>query len=77
MRTAFQTVINANPGEWPNYRNLVIHPNVRFGTFLDNGAPEAGDYLLGSEGTMIEVGSFADLAYVSSQFKYLIKPQYQ
>ena len=77
MRTAFQTVINANSGEWPDYRNLVIHPNVRFGTFLDNGAPEAGDYLLGQDGSMVEVGSFTDLATVSSQFKYVIKPQYQ
>lgn len=77
MRTAFQTVMNANGAEWPDYRNLVIHPNVRFGTFLDNGAPEAGDYLLGPEGAMIEVGSFADLATISSQFKYVIKPQYQ
>ncbi len=77
MRTAFQTVINANAGEWPDYRNLVIHTNVRFGTFLDNGASEAGDYLLGPEGNLVEVGSFADLAFVSSQFKYIIKPQYQ
>jgi hypothetical protein len=77
MRTAFQTVINANGGEWSDYRNLVIHPNVRFGTFLDNGASEVGDYLLGPEGTMVEVGSFTDLGTVSSQFKYLIKPQYQ
>lgn len=77
MRNAFQTVITNNAGAWPNYRNLVVHPSVRFGSFLDNGGFEVGDYLLGPNGDMVEVGSLADLGSVSTRFLYHIRPEFQ
>ena len=77
MRNAFQTVIANNAASWSNYRNLVVHPSVRFGSFLDNGGFEVGDYLLGPDGDMVEVGSLADLASVSTRFLYHIRPEFQ
>lgn len=77
MRAAFQSVIAASAGEWPDYRNLVVHPAVRFGSFLDNGSFEMGDYLLGENGVMTEVSSLAELALVSSKFLYHIAPAFQ
>lgn len=79
MRSAFQEVIYNNnaAGYWPDYRNIVIHPSVRFGSFLDNGGSEVGDYLLGPNGDMVEVGSLADLGSVSTRFLYYIKPEYR
>lgn len=77
MRAAFQTVITNNAASWTNYRNLVVHPSVRFGSFLDNGGFEVGDYLLGPNGDMVEVGSLADLGSVSTRFLYHIRPEFQ
>lgn len=77
MRAAFQTVINNNAASWTNYRNLVVHPSVRFGSFLDNGGFEVGDYLLGLNGDMVEVSSLADLNSVSTKFLYHITPSFQ
>jgi len=77
MRSAFQAVIDNNAASWPNYRNIVIHPSVRFGSFLDNGSFEVGDYLLGPNGDMVEVGSLAALSSVSTRFLYYIKPQFR
>lgn len=77
MRNAFQTVIANNTANWSNYRNLVVHPSVRFGSFLDNGGFEVGDYLLGPNGDMVEVGSLADLASVGTRFLYYIKPEFR
>lgn len=77
MRSAFQTVIANNAASWSNYRNIVIHPSVRFGSFLDNGGFEVGDYLLGPNGDMVEVGSLADLGSVSTRFLYHIRPEFQ
>ncbi len=77
MRNAFQTVITNNAGAWPNYRNLAVHPSVRFGSFLDNGGFEVGDYLLGPNGDMVEVGSLAALSSVSTRFLYYIKPEFR
>lgn len=77
MRAAFQTVIANNAGSWPNYRALVIHPAVRFGSFLDNGGAEVGEYLLNDDGDMHEVSGFADLTGLSTRFLYHIKPDFQ
>lgn len=77
MRNAFQTVIANNAASWSNYRNIVIHPSVRFGSFLDNGGFEVGDYLLGPNGDMVEVDSLADLGSVSTRFLYTIKPEFR
>lgn len=77
MRSAFQTVIANNAASWSNYRNIVIHPSVRFGSFLDNGGFEVGDYLLGPNGDMVEVGSLAALSSVSTRFLYYIKPEFR
>ncbi|WP_301101984.1 hypothetical protein [Propionivibrio sp.] len=77
MRSAFQTVIANNAASWSNYRNIVIHPSVRFGSFLDNGGFEVGDYLLGPNGDMVEVGSLADLGSVSTRFLYHVRPEFQ
>lgn len=77
MRSAFQAVIDSNAASWPNYRNIVIHPAVRFGSFLDNGGFEVGDYLLGPNGDMVEVGGLADLGSVSTRFLYYIKPEFR
>lgn len=77
MRAAFQTVIDNNAASWPNYRNIVIHPAVRFGSFLDDGGFEVGDYLLGPNGDMVEVDSLDDLASVSTRFLYAIKPEFK
>ncbi len=74
MRTAFQNMIDNNATHWPNYRNLSVHPAVRFGSFLDDGGFEVGDYLLGQNGDMIEVSSLADLASISTRFLYRINP---
>lgn len=77
MRAAFQTVIANNAASWPDYRNLIVHPSVRFGSFLDNGGFEVGDYLLGPTGDMVEVASLADLGSVSTRFLYHIKPEFK
>jgi len=77
IRSAFQTVIANNAANWTNYRNLAVHPSVRFGSFLDNGGFEVGDYLLGPDGDMVEVGSLTDLASVSTRFLYHIRPEFQ
>jgi hypothetical protein len=77
MRAAFQSAISASTGDWPDYRNLVVHPAVRFGSFLDNGGFEMGDYLLGTNGAMTEVSSLSDLALVSSKFLYHISLAFQ
>lgn len=77
MRNAFQTVIANNAANWSNYRNLVVHAQVRFGSFLDNGGFEVGDYLLGSTGDMVEVISLDDLSSVSTKFLYHIAPAFQ
>lgn len=77
MRGAFQTVIDGNAGAWPDYRNLVVHAAVRFGSFLDNGGFEVGEYLLGPDGHMTEVGSLADLNAVGTRFLYHIRPEFQ
>ena len=77
MRNAFQTVIANNGGNWSNYRNIVIHPAVRFGSFLDNGGFEVGDYLLGENGEFTEVSSLAALSSVSTRFLYHITTSFQ
>lgn len=77
MRAAFQTVIANNAASWPNYRNLIVHPSVRLGSFLDNGGFEVGDYLLGQNGEMVEVSSLADLGSVSTKFLYHIATTFQ
>lgn len=77
MRNAFQAVIDGNASSWPDYRNLVVHPSVRFGSFLDNGGFEVGDYLLGPNGDMVEVASLADLNGLSTRFLYRIRPEFQ
>ncbi|WP_127476544.1 hypothetical protein [Sulfurivermis fontis] len=77
MRSAFQAVIDANADSWPDYRNIVIHPAVRFGSFLDNGGFEVGEYLLGPTGSLIEVGGLDDLATVSTRFLYYINPEFR
>jgi hypothetical protein len=77
MRAAFQTVIANNAGSWSNYRNLTVHASVRFGSFLDNGGFEVGDYLLGQNGDMVEVSSLADLGSVSTKFLYHIATTFQ
>jgi hypothetical protein len=77
MREAFRSVIAANAGTWPNYRNLVVHAGVRLGSFLDNGGHEVGEYLLGTSGEMLEVSSLNDLSAVSTRFLYRIRPDYR
>jgi hypothetical protein len=77
MRSAFQTVITNNAAIWTNYRNMTVHPSVRFGSFLDNGGFEVGDYLLSENGDMIEVASLADLNSVSTKFLYHITTSFQ
>lgn len=77
MRNAFQTVIANNGGNWPNYRNIVIHPAVRFGSFLDNGGFEVGDYLLGENAEFTEVSSLSALSSVSTKFLYHIATTFQ
>lgn len=77
MRSAFQTVIDNNAASWPYYRNIVVHPAVRFGSFLGYGSLEVGDCLLGPTGDMVEVGSLADLGSVSTRFLYRIRPEFQ
>lgn len=77
MRNAFETVIANNAATWPSYRNLTVHPSVRFGSFLDNGGFEVGDYMLSENGEMIEVTSLADLNSVSTKFLYHIAPTFQ
>jgi hypothetical protein len=77
MRAAFQAVIDSNAASWPYYRNLVVHPSVRFGSFLNNGSLEVGHYLLGPNGDMVEVSSLDDLKSVSTKFLYYIDPSSQ
>ena len=77
MRNAFQTVIANNAGNWSNYRNIVIHPSVRFGSFLDNGGFEVGDYLLGENAEFTEVSSLSSLSSVSTKFLYHIATTFQ
>ncbi|MEO1752011.1 hypothetical protein [Thiofaba sp. EF100] len=77
MRAAFQAVIDSNAASWPNYRNIVIHPDVRFGTFLGTGTHEVGDCLLGLNGDMVEVSSLAALSSVSTRFLYYIRPEFR
>jgi hypothetical protein len=77
MRNAFQTVIDSNAGHWPTHRALVIHPAVRFGSFLDNGAGEVGDYLLCENAEFTEVSSLSALSSVSTKFLYHITPSFQ
>lgn len=77
MRGAFQNVLDNNTAAWPDYRNLVVHAAVRFGSFLDNGGFEVGEYLLGPDGVMTEVGSLADLGAISTRFRYHIKPTFR
>lgn len=77
MRNAFATVIANNAASWPGYRNMSVHPSVRFGSFLDNGGFEVGDYLLSENGDMIEVASLNDLNSVSTKFLYHIATTFQ
>ena len=77
MRSAFQTVIANNGAAWPYYRNIVIHSAVRFGSFLDNGGFEVGEYLLGPNCEMVEVSGFSALSQLSTKFLYHILPTFQ
>jgi|GEM_PF-3207878 len=78
MRSAFQTVIDNNAASsWPQYQNIVIHPSVRFGSFLGVAVREAGRCMLGMNGNMVEVGGFADLGSVGTRCLYLIKPEFK
>ncbi len=77
MRAAFQAVLDAHTDTWTGYRNLVVHPSVRFGSFLDNGGFEVGDYFVGPQGDLVEVSSLDDLDAVSTRFLYQIQPDFQ
>lgn len=77
MRAAFQSVIDEHADTWIGYRNLVVHSSVRFGSFLDNGGFEVGEYILGPQGDMVEASSLDDLYAVSTRFMYSIQPGFQ
>lgn len=80
MRNAFQTLIDSQAGVWPSYRNLSVHPAVRFGSFLDNGGFEVGDYRPGPVGDFVEVTGglgLAALSSLSTRFAYRIRPEFR
>lgn len=84
MRAAFEAVIQAHatadPPAWPNLRAIVVHPEVRFGSFLDNGGFEVGDYRPGPEGNFVEVTGglgLAALSSLSTRFAYRIRPEFR
>jgi len=77
MRHAFNTVITNHASDWPNFRNLSVHASVRFGSFLDNGGFEVGEYLLGPEGDMVEVTGLSALSSVDTKFLHHIKSEFQ
>ncbi|HMY41074.1 MAG TPA: hypothetical protein PK011_17245, partial [Marinagarivorans sp.] len=71
---AFNAMLAHFNDDWPTYyRTLSVHEAVRFGTFLDNGAAEMGDYAVNETGHFLEANNL-DVNAVSTRFLYRIKP---
>ena len=74
MRAAFNAMLAHFNDAWPTYyRTLSVHEAVRFGSFLDNGAAEMGDYAVNETGHFLEANNL-DVNAVSTRFLYRIKP---